>query len=321
MQLAIVLAGGSGERSGAEGNKVLANLDGVPILRRSVEAMIAGGAEAVVVVVRPADTDDVAIALAGITHVMVEGGPTRQSSEVAGLAAAAALGASAASDVIAIHDAARPLASADLIATVFAAAKFGAAWPAIADDNVWMVEGGRIAGRVDAQLAQTPQAARADFLHRAYALASSTDASDTIAVVQAAGEAHITIVEGEPTNIKVTWPDDFAQAESILAGQNTPLVSTLVDHDDTETQPNTVPSPSDDPGTATSEVEAASATESEIDLSVLVAAESELDDIEAAMRCVAITGTAHDPACTAAIADGTLADRPPLARCVAAKQD
>lgn len=308
MQVAVVLAGGSGKRSGADGNKVLAQLGGVPILRRSVEAMIAGGAEAVVVVVRPVDHDEVAIALAGIAHVMVAGGTTRQGSEVAGLAAAAALGATESTDVIAIHDGARPLVSADLVAAVFVEAKGGAAWPALRDDNVWAVDGATLVGQIAAQLAQTPQAGRADVLHRAYAAAARAglEATDTIAVVQSVGLVDIVAVPGEASNIKVTWPEDFAQAETILAHGIAPLTSTVVDQD-------SALDPADEGSPA--------AAEPELDLAALEAAESELDDIEAAMRCVAIEGTAHDPVCTAALANGTLADRPALARCVAAKQD
>jgi 2-C-methyl-D-erythritol 4-phosphate cytidylyltransferase/2-C-methyl-D-erythritol 2,4-cyclodiphosphate synthase len=155
---------------------------------------------------------------------LVAGGERRQDS-VANAFRAAAM----ASDVIVIHDAARPFASADLIArTIAAAAESGAAVAAVpARDTVKRVGPGRVRSDAEAErfvretldrssiyLAQTPQAFRRDVLRDALALGG--DATDEGALAEQAGHA-VRIVEGETTNIKITTPDDLRIAEGIAA--------------------------------------------------------------------------------------------------------
>ncbi|MDH3753290.1 MAG: 2-C-methyl-D-erythritol 4-phosphate cytidylyltransferase [Acidimicrobiia bacterium] len=311
MQLAIVLGGGSGERSGVEGNKVLEPLAGVPVIRRSVDAVVAGGAERVVVVARPSDREAVAAALAdvGVDVHIVNGGPTRHASEMAGLAEALVLGVTGADDVIAIHDGARPLVTSTLVATLFeVAGRDGSSWPALDQPALWAVEDGAlaapIAGRV--QTAQTPQVARASVLHAAYDAAAGAgfEGTDTVETVQQFSDLEPTAVPGERTNVKITWPDDFAVAQRLLEdgrpADGRPVGSLIVSDDQAVAQAPT--------------------STSEIDLAVLEAVERELVDAAFALDCLAVEGTAICDTCRAAEADGTLADRPSLARCVAAKR-
>ncbi len=130
--------------------------------------------------------------------------------------------ASAQSDIIVIHDAARPFASADLVGrTIAAAAASGAALAAMqARDTVKRVGTGRdetlsveqTLARESIYLAQTPQAFRRDVLRDALALGE--DATDEAALAERAGHV-VRVVEGEASNIKITGPDDLPVAEAI----------------------------------------------------------------------------------------------------------
>jgi 2-C-methyl-D-erythritol 4-phosphate cytidylyltransferase/2-C-methyl-D-erythritol 2,4-cyclodiphosphate synthase len=137
------------------------------------------------------------------------------------------------SDLIVIHDAARPFASADLIArTIAAAAEAGAAVAAVQSrDTVKraaVASGhgtvkavpGLVAETLDRTtifLAQTPQAFRRDVLRAALAAGESGAATDEASLAERAGHP-VRIVEGEQTNIKITTPADLRIGEAIGAG-------------------------------------------------------------------------------------------------------
>jgi len=217
---AIIAAGGRGSRFGGAQPKQLQPLAGVPILKRTVDAFLHGYPFDEVVVAVPADVaanppsylDDV---------IVVEGGERRQDS------VANAVGAVApSSQVIVIHDAARPLISASLIErTVAAAVEHGAAIAALqARDTVKRGDAARIIRgtlpREEIFLAQTPQAFRVGVLRDALALASTAnDATDEAMLAEAAGH-HVHLVEGDPRNLKITTPDDLEMAERLLDGSS-----------------------------------------------------------------------------------------------------
>ena len=219
---AIIAAGGRGSRFGGAQPKQLVTLGGVPILKRSVDAFLNGYAfDEVVVAVSPelaanppAYLDDV---------IVVEGGARRQDSVANAVRAVAP-----SSQVIVIHDAARPLVSPSLIErTIAAAVEHGAAIAALqARDTVKRGDASRIIQdtlpREQIFLAQTPQAFRVgvlrDALQRAEALARAgtlTDATDEAMLAEAAGH-HVHLVEGDPRNLKITTPDDLDIAERLL---------------------------------------------------------------------------------------------------------
>jgi 2-C-methyl-D-erythritol 4-phosphate cytidylyltransferase/2-C-methyl-D-erythritol 2,4-cyclodiphosphate synthase len=143
---------------------------------------------------------------------IVEGGARRQDS------VANAFGAIAdRSELIVIHDAARPFASAGLIdRTISAAAESGAAIAAtVARDTVKQGERGVVRAtlpRDTIYLAQTPQAFRRDVLRDA--LAQNNDATDEAELAERAGH-NVRLVEGEMTNIKITTVEDLPIAEAI----------------------------------------------------------------------------------------------------------
>jgi 2-C-methyl-D-erythritol 4-phosphate cytidylyltransferase/2-C-methyl-D-erythritol 2,4-cyclodiphosphate synthase len=149
---------------------------------------------------------------------LVEGGATRDASVLAGLEALEGSGVEA----VLIHDGARPLVSPALVGRLVAALdRHQGAAPALpVTDALWRGADGLVAGTVDRAglfRAQTPQAFRfAPILaaHRAH----PGGALDDVEVARAAG-LDVAIVEGEETNLKLTWPGDFARAEAILKGR------------------------------------------------------------------------------------------------------
>jgi 2-C-methyl-D-erythritol 4-phosphate cytidylyltransferase/2-C-methyl-D-erythritol 2,4-cyclodiphosphate synthase len=221
---AVIAAGGRGERLGDSRPKQLLLLGGRAILERSVAAFVAHPAIAEVVVALPADVAaDPPSYLRGRSKpvVVVAGGARRQDS-----VARAFLAADVASDIVVVHDAARPFVSADLITrTIDAAAESGAAMAAVpARDTVKRVDRHALPQvvthtlpRDEIYLAQTPQAFRRDVLRDALALGQTADASDEAALVERAGHP-VRVVEGESSNIKVTTAADLAMAEAMVRG-------------------------------------------------------------------------------------------------------
>lgn len=218
----VILAAGAGRRVGAETNKVLLPLDGLPILVHSVRtALRVPDIHRLVVVVRPEEREEVAAALA--PHLgahdawIVDGGAERHDSEDRALAALRADIEAGELDVIAIHDAARPLASAALFAAVLArAATTGAAVPAVAVPPLSNSDGSPAAA--DLVAVQTPQAFAARPLLDAYDAArrDGFGGTDTAASLERYAGLAIARVEGERTNVKVTYPEDLAFAEELL---------------------------------------------------------------------------------------------------------
>jgi 2-C-methyl-D-erythritol 4-phosphate cytidylyltransferase len=207
---AIVVAAGGGSRFGAA--KQFSSLGGETVLDRSVG--VARSACDGVIVVLPADA--AWDAPAGVERAA--GGATRSDSVRAGLALVPAD-----ADVVVVHDAARPLASARLFERVVRAVAGGAdgAVPALPiADTVKRVDGDRVVETVarDALVGvQTPQAFRAEVL-RAVHRVGGVDTDDA-ALVEAAGGS-VVIVEGERRNLKLTLADDLALAEALLNEAN-----------------------------------------------------------------------------------------------------
>jgi 2-C-methyl-D-erythritol 4-phosphate cytidylyltransferase/2-C-methyl-D-erythritol 2,4-cyclodiphosphate synthase len=217
---AVVVAGGRGLRAGGETPKQYRAIAGVPVIRSSL-ALFALHPEigAVQPVIHGDDVDAFARASAGLGVLPpVPGGATRQGSVRAGLEALAPLNP----EIVLIHDAARPFASAALVSrAVAAAAATKAAVPALAvSDTVKQVDaGGRVTATLDrSQLVtvQTPQAFAFPLLreaHRRATEAGRTDFTDDAALAEWVGIA-VSVFAGEPANVKLTTPEDFARAEA-----------------------------------------------------------------------------------------------------------
>jgi 2-C-methyl-D-erythritol 4-phosphate cytidylyltransferase / 2-C-methyl-D-erythritol 2,4-cyclodiphosphate synthase len=217
---AIIAAGGRGSRFGAGQPKQVLALAGRPILQRSVETFTRSAAIDEVIVAVPPEliaSPPAYLVNDGTRVVLVEGGERRQDSVARAFARI-----DRRADVVVIHDAARPLVTDDLIRrTIDAAMQHGAAIAAVpARDTVKRADAHQmIAGTLARQgifLAQTPQAFRTDVLRAALAQASpDTDATDEAMLAEQAGY-RVRLVDGDPRNLKITTPDDFAMAESLL---------------------------------------------------------------------------------------------------------
>ena len=218
---AVVVAAGQGLRAGGEIPKQFRRIAGETLLERALSAFAeAPDVTFVQPVIRP---DDVAL-VRRLTRGMnvlepVAGGATRQASVRAGLEALV----SCTPDIVLVHDAARPFASASLITRAIAAAeKTGAAIPALpVTDTVKRIDSaGTIEATLDRnsiRLVQTPQAFAFPVLfdaHRRALAQGRDDFTDDAALAEWAG-IKVNVFAGDPGNIKFTTPEDFARAEAI----------------------------------------------------------------------------------------------------------
>jgi 2-C-methyl-D-erythritol 4-phosphate cytidylyltransferase len=206
---AVVVAAGQGVRFG--GPKQFALLNDDTVAAHSVQAARSVAQRVVLVV--PVNYDGNGEG----ADVVVVGGSTRAQSVRAGLAHCEE------ADVVVVHDAARPNASAALFNAVVDAVTSGAdgAVPGLAiSDTVKRVKTQGPAtvitetvARTELVTVQTPQAFRRDVLVRAHETAA--DATDDAALVEALG-GRVVVVPGEPQNVKITEPGDLLDLASAV---------------------------------------------------------------------------------------------------------
>jgi 2-C-methyl-D-erythritol 4-phosphate cytidylyltransferase len=198
--------------------KAFLELAGVPVLVHALRPFLADSrVTSVVVALSVPDAAEPPSWLTGLDDrvLVVSGGATRAESV---RNAVAALPGDV--DVIAVHDAARPLVTADVVARCIDVALGGdgavAGCPAV--DTVKAVDAAdRVVGtpdRASLWYAHTPQVFPAEVLRRAYA-ENLTGATDDAALVERVGGT-VRMVEGGGTNLKVTRPEDVAVAEALL---------------------------------------------------------------------------------------------------------
>jgi 2-C-methyl-D-erythritol 4-phosphate cytidylyltransferase/2-C-methyl-D-erythritol 2,4-cyclodiphosphate synthase len=216
---AIVVAAGRGLRAGADRPKQYRTVGGEPVIRASL-ALFATHPEVDLVqpVIRGDDRDLYRDAVAGLSLLPpVAGGATRQASVRAGIEALGCHGP----DIVLVHDAARPFASAALVSRAIAAlADAPAAVPGLAvSDTIKRIDADdRVAETLDRTTlctVQTPQAFRLTALrdaHRRALAAGRDDFTDDAALMEWSG-ASVAVFPGEPGNVKLTTADDFLRAE------------------------------------------------------------------------------------------------------------
>lgn len=217
---AVIVAAGSGSRMGCgDVSKVMIELLGKPVISYTLRAYEeAESIDSIVVVARRSDMmliSDVAREF-NITKLVsvVSGGETRSESVKNGLTALPKD-----TGYIAIADGARPLITPDIInATVKEAKKTGGAAPAIpVNDTLKRVLGGKIERTVDREslyAVQTPQVFDVIKYSAARSI-TNEDYTDDTAYFEKAGFA-VSITQGSASNIKLTYAQDIALAESIL---------------------------------------------------------------------------------------------------------
>lgn len=213
----IVPAAGSGSRFGGDTPKQFLTLAGKPILEHVVERFLAD--ELVSRVIVPIAEEHLASFRKSPADrvTWLVGGATRQQSVIRGLAAAGE------SELIAVHDAARPLFTPELFrAVVDAAREIGAALPvlAVSDTIHVMNEDSTIARTLDRTTlgaAQTPQCFRGGLLREILERAEREGIEGTDEAGLAVRFGHrVRGVPGHPRNLKITRPEDLAIAESYL---------------------------------------------------------------------------------------------------------
>ncbi|MBI1198197.1 MAG: bifunctional 2-C-methyl-D-erythritol 4-phosphate cytidylyltransferase/2-C-methyl-D-erythritol 2,4-cyclodiphosphate synthase [Phenylobacterium sp.] len=214
----VIVAAGEGLRAGPGEPKAWRALAGKPVLRWSVETLLAAGSAETVVVVARDRLSQVGEALAGLSGWRaVAGGASRAASVQAGLAA---LGADR---PVLIHDAARPFVTKAHVDRLLAALTDAeGAIPALPVPDT-LKRGDRVVETTVARdglwRAQTPQAFRREALAAAYAAwPGDAEPTDDAGVVERAG-GRVALVPGDPMLMKLTWPEDFAMAEQLAGGR------------------------------------------------------------------------------------------------------
>ena len=224
---AILLAGGKGARAGFSANKAYVPISGRPMITYSLRTLDRSPRVArLVLVIRPEDrrAAERVVDRVGITtpYLMVAGGETRHASEYQGLDALSDEIADERIDLVAIHDGARPFVSPSLLDQLFRdAGRHGGAVPTLPLDapTHGLAGQGEIALLNQERLhkAQTPQVFSAPELLAAYRRAQEAgfEGVDTAETVERFSDLKIRATPGDPNNLKLTFPEDFALAETI----------------------------------------------------------------------------------------------------------
>ena len=214
----IIVAGGKGLRMGNELPKQFIAIGGKPVLMRTIEAFYEFDNRIRIIVVLPRDYKDYWKRTCKeygftISHTIADGGETRFHSVKNGLEFVE-------NGLVAVHDAARPFASPELIKRTFEAAKIHKAVIPVtnATDSLREITGNtgsRIMDRTKIKFVQTPQVFDSEVLRKAYLVGYNDSFTDDASVVEAYG-LEIKLEEGETTNIKITTPFDLEIAKVIL---------------------------------------------------------------------------------------------------------
>ncbi len=220
---AIIPAGGSGSRMGLEIPKQFYELNSIPVLAYTLLAFQQTAIISSVIVVVPRDHLEHSqrivrgFKLDKVVKIVL-GGRLRQDSVLAGL-----LSLDPAIEYVAVHDAARPLISPELItACVMEAQKNGAAMAAVPvrDTLKEVNRRGQIRRTIDRKniwQAQTPQVVRVSLLRQAFNAAKKDNfiGTDEASLLEAL-DIPVVVVNGSEKNIKITRPDDLLIAEALL---------------------------------------------------------------------------------------------------------
>ncbi|WP_071797066.1 2-C-methyl-D-erythritol 4-phosphate cytidylyltransferase [Natronohydrobacter thiooxidans] len=211
---AIIVAAGRGTRAGPGGPKQWRPLAGRPVLAWTLDAFRKAGLTRLVLAIHPEDRDQ-AEALLRPGEIAVTGGADRAASVRAALESLS----DSPPDLVLIHDGARPLVSAAVIAGVITALQTseGAAPALPVIDALWRGQNGLVqdtAPRDGLYRAQTPQGFHFAAILQAHR-AHSGPAADDVEIARAAG-MRVAITPGCEDNFKLTYAPDFARAARLL---------------------------------------------------------------------------------------------------------
>ncbi len=219
---AIILGAGSGSRMGNEQNKLFLEINGIPILARTLKNFVDYGLTGEIVVVlnsKDIDTYNKIIKEPyGFNNVkVVEGGKTRSESSLKGLMAL-----DKDTDYVLIQDGARPFSNNEIIKdNIDTVRKFGSAVTGIPVTSTIKITDDK--GNIEISPkreriieAQTPQAFSYPLIMEAYKQIGTKPTTDDSSVLEQLGyKPHIS--KGSRQNIKITTPDDLMIAEAIAS--------------------------------------------------------------------------------------------------------
>ena len=219
---AVIVAAGSARRMQGI-DKIMAPIGGIPMLLRTVQAMAASERINEIVIVTRADLIKRVKALCSAEKkvcAVTAGGESRAESVLCGLRQVH-------SELVAIHDGARPLVTPQVIdSAVCAAETYGAAAPAIAvHDTIKVAVDGIVKETPDRRTLFAVQTPQVFFLERiqtalAEALSCGIALTDDCSAAEAAG-MQVYLTQGSEENRKITVPTDLILAEAILKGRET----------------------------------------------------------------------------------------------------
>lgn len=217
----IIAAAGKAERFGGEEKKTFARLDGRPVFIRTLEHFVTRkDVVQTILAVAPEDMDTIRTSFGanlGFMGVKVAEGGARRCDTVR--KALALLSADA--EFVAIHDAARPCVTTEMIDSVFSeAVKTGAAiLAAPLTGTIKKVSRERVIestlSRAGLYEAQTPQVFRRDVILTAYEAGGDDETTDDAQVVERSGHP-VSIVLSDGTNLKITTRGDMTLAQAII---------------------------------------------------------------------------------------------------------
>jgi 2-C-methyl-D-erythritol 4-phosphate cytidylyltransferase len=222
MNTAIIVAAGSGRRFGGKTAKQFLEISGTPLIIHTLRPFEICPDIQQIILILPSTETAKFLQIAAKYNLkklskVVAGGQTRAESVWKGISAVRP----ATAQIVAVHDGARPLVSAEEIsATIWKAKETGAACLVSAvTDTIKEVRGGKIQRTIDRDTlrrALTPQCFRYEILKRAFENAELGEtATDECFLVEKLGY-EVAIVEGSPRNIKITYPEDLILAAALL---------------------------------------------------------------------------------------------------------
>jgi len=215
---AVIVAGGSGKRMGADVPKQFLELAGRPVLMHTIERFKSFNHSIEIITVLPENQLRFWIDLQKkhsftVPHTLVKGGSNRFFSVRNGLKFVNIPG------LVAIHDGVRPFVSIDTIKRCFdTAEKLGNAIPAISPTESLRIlneQGSLPVNRLYVKQIQTPQVFSAALIKKAYLQEYSPEFSDDATVLEKTGEK-INLIEGNRENIKITNPEDLIISVALL---------------------------------------------------------------------------------------------------------
>ena len=220
--VALIVAAGSGERLGAGGPKALVELCGRPMYEYSLDACLAATRiDRIVIAVPPGEAAAFGAANAREAIVLVEGGATRSRSVAAGLAVID-------TELVLVHDAARPMLTPELVDGCVEALESAPQADAViaaaaVTDTIKRVGAAEAVvetlDRTELRAVQTPQVFRRAALVAAITSGDVDNATDDAFLIESAGGT-VLAYDAPSSNLKVTVPDDLRLAELMLNARN-----------------------------------------------------------------------------------------------------